>query len=414
MMDPTPLALTLLVALVLERCVLSLADWLNLRGMAPEPPAAFREEVDAERWSKAREYLGAKTRLGLVQRAVEFGALLVFWWVGGFGTLDSFVRAFGWGELPTGLAYLGILALASGLLGLPFAWHHDFGIERRFGFHRQSVGSWWGDRLKGVLVGILIGTPLISVLLWAFDSLGSSGWLVAWALAGAWTLLVQYLAPSFILPLFMKFAPLEDEGLREDLDALAGATGFPLTEVSVVDASNRSSHANAFFTGLGKRKRIALFDTLLERHSRDEVTAVLAHEIGHWKLGHIWRGTLFSMLQLGGFLWLLGWVLRTPEVFEAFGVAAPSVHVGLVLFGVLTSPLSLVLGPLFAALSRRNEFQADAFAVQTTQRAPDLVRALTRLSKESLSNLTPHPLYVTLHYSHPPLVHRVRALEQAG
>ncbi len=414
MMDPTPLALALLAALLIERCILTLADWLNLRGMAPEPPEAFRAEVDAERWGKARDYLGAKTRLGLLQRAFEFAGLLAFWWLGGFGRLDGLVRGFGWGELPTGLAYLGILAFASGLLGLPFAWYHDFGIERRFGFHRQSAGSWWGDRIKGVLVGVLIGGPLISLLLWAFDSLGERGWLVAWGLAGTWTLLVQYLAPSFILPLFMKFAPLEDEGLRGELDDLAGATGFPLTEVSVVDASNRSSHANAFFTGLGKRKRIALFDTLLERHSKDEVTAVLAHEIGHWKLGHIWRGTVFSMVQLGGFLWLLGWVLRTPQVFEAFGVALPSVHVGLVLFGVLTSPLSLILGPLFAALSRRNEFQADAFAVQTTKRAPDLVRALTRLSKESLSNLTPHPLYVTLHYSHPPLVQRVKALEQAG
>ena len=207
----------------------------------------------------------------------------------------------------------------------------------------------------------------------------------------------------------MKFEALDDEDLRSDLDGLAQKTGFPLTEVSVVDASNRSSHANAFFTGLGKRKRIALFDTLLERHSRDEVTAVLAHEIGHWRLGHIWRGTVISLLQLGGFLFLLGWVLRTPEVFTAFGVGNPSVHVGLVLFAILTSPLSLVMGAVAASMSRRNEYQADAYAVETTGRAKDLAHALTKLSKESLSNLTPHPFYVALHYSHPPLAERVRA-----
>ncbi|MGK0219576.1 MAG: STE24 endopeptidase, partial [Planctomycetota bacterium] len=188
--------------------------------------------------------------------------------------------------------------------------------------------------------------------------------------------------------------------------------GFPLTEVSVVDASNRSSHANAFFTGFGKRKRIALFDTLLERHSHDEVTAILAHEIGHWSLGHIWRGSVLSIIQMGGFLALLGWVLSNSAVFAAFGVAQPSVHVGLALFGILTAPLGLLLGPAFTALSRRNEFQADAYAREITGRPEDLVRGLTRLSSESLSNLTPHPLYVALNYSHPPLLQRVRALQQ--
>lgn len=414
MIESNSLGTVLLGALVAERALLTLAEWLNLRGMAPRPPEAFREDVDDERWSKARDYLGAKTRLSWAQSYSELALLIAFWWLGGFAWLDGQARALGWNELGTGLAFLGALVLGSGLASLPFAWWHDFGVEQRFGFHRQGRNAWWGDRLKSVIVGALIGGPLAALMLWAFGSLESNAWLVAWAMAGSWTLLVQYLAPSFILPLFMKFEALDDPNLRGDLDNLAERTGFPLTEVSVVDASNRSSHANAFFTGFGKRKRIALFDTLLERHSRDEVTAVLAHEIGHWSLGHIWRGTLIAIVQLGAFMFLLGWVLGTPEVFTAFGIETPSVHAGLVFFAILTSPLSLVMGAASAALSRRNEYQADAYAVQTTGRAADLARALTKLSKESLSNLTPHPFYVALHYSHPPLVERVRALSSNG
>lgn len=411
MIEMTTLGGVLLGALLFDRALQTLAEFLNLRGVAQRVPEAFRQEVDDERWERAKEYLGVRTRLAWVRGAVDFGVLLAFWWAGGFGWLDGVVKGLGLGELPTGLLYLGALGFGSSLISLPFQWWNDFGVEARFGFHRQTPAGWWGDKAKGMLVGLLVGGPLLSVLLLAFGALGDSAWLVAWAVVTLWTVLLQYLAPSWILPLFMKFSPLEDEDLRVELDGLAEKTGFPLTEVSVVDASNRSSHANAFFTGFGKRKRIALFDTLLERHTHDEVTAVLAHEIGHWSLGHIWRGSVLSIIQMGGFLALLGWVLGNSAVYAAFGVAEPSVHVGLALFGILTTPLGLLLGPVFTALSRRNEFQADAYAREITGRPEDLVRGLTRLSSESLSNLTPHPLYVALNYSHPPLLQRVRALQ---
>ena len=411
MIEMTALGGVLLGALLFDRALQTVAEWLNLRGVAERVPEAFRHEVDDERWERVKQYLGVRTRLAWVRGAVDFGVLLVFWWAGGFGWLDGVVQGLGFGELPTGLLYLGALGFGSSLLSLPFQWWSDFGVEARFGFHRQTPAGWWADRAKGALVGVLVGGPLLAVLLWAFGALGERAWLVAWAIVTVWTVLLQYLAPSWILPLFMKFSPLEDQELRVKLDGLAEKTGFPLTEVSVVDASNRSSHANAFFTGFGKRKRIALFDTLLERHSHDEVTAVLAHEIGHWSLGHIWRGSVLSIIQMGGFLALLGWVLGNSAVYAAFGVAEPSVHVGLALFGILTAPLGLLLGPLFTALSRRNEFQADAYAREITGRPEDLVRGLTRLSSESLANLTPHPLYVALNYSHPPLLQRVRALQ---
>lgn len=412
MIEMTTLGGVLLGALLFDRALQTLAEFLNLRGIAQRVPEAFRHEVDDERWERVKQYLGVRTRLAWVRGAVDFGVLLAFWWAGGFGWLDGVVQGLGFGELATGLLYLGALGLGGSLISLPFQWWNDFGVEARFGFHRQTPASWWGDRAKGMLVGLLVGGPLLSVLLLAFGALGDRAWLVAWVVVTLWTVLLQYLAPSWILPLFMKFSPLEDEELRAELDGLAEKTGFPLTEVSVVDASNRSSHANAFFTGFGKRKRIALFDTLLERHSHGEVTAVLAHEIGHWSLGHIWRGSVLSIIQMGGFLALLGWVLGNSAVYAAFGVAEPSVHVGLALFGILTTPLGLLLGPMFTALSRRNEFQADAYAREITGRPEDLVRGLTRLSSESLANLTPHPLYVALNYSHPPLLQRVRALQQ--
>ncbi|MFT7679950.1 MAG: STE24 endopeptidase, partial [Planctomycetota bacterium] len=285
MIEMTTLGSVLLGALLFDRALQTLAEFLNLRGVAQRVPEAFKHEVDDERWERAKEYLGVRTRLAWVRGAVDFAVLLAFWFAGGFGWLDGLVQGLGFSELPTGLLYLGALGFGSNLISLPFQWWNDFGVEARFGFHRQTPASWWADRAKGALVGVLVGGPLLAVLLWAFGALGDRAWLVAWAIVTIWTVLLQYLAPSFILPLFMKFSSLEDEELRVELDGLAGKTGFPLTEVSVVDASNRSSHANAFFTGFGKRKRIALFDTLLERHSHDEVTAILAHEIGHWSLG---------------------------------------------------------------------------------------------------------------------------------
>lgn len=409
----TTLALLLLVGLLLEHALGLYADVLNLRHLSPDVPPALADGVDADSYRKSQEYTRAKTRFGWVSSSVSLIALLAFWWLGGFGWLDARVRALELGPVPTGLAYFAALVLALTSLSLPFRWWSSFRIEERFGFNKSTPRTFWLDTVKGLLLAAVLGAPIAALVLWIFGRGGDAAWLWCWGAAVAWSLAMQYIAPTWIMPLFNKFEPLEPGELRASLEELARKTSFPLTEVFVIDGSRRSTKANAFFTGLGKRKRIALFDNLVERHPTDELVAVLAHEIGHWSRGHIWKGTLLGIVQMGVWMALLGWALESEALFAAFGVEQASVYVGLVLFGVLTTPANLVLGPLFAALSRKHEFEADAFAAEATGRAADLERALVRLSRESLSNLTPHPFYVWLHYSHPPVLARIAALRAA-
>jgi STE24 endopeptidase len=409
----TFLAGLLLFGLLLEHALGVVADVLNLRHLSPEVPRELAHGVDAETFRRSQDYTRARTRFGWMSSGVSLAALLAFWGLGGFGWLDAQVRALALGPIPTGLAYFAALLLASTFLSLPFRWWSSFRIEERFGFNKSTARTFWVDTAKGLLLAAVLGTPLAALVLWLLGRGGDAAWLWCWGVAVAWSLALQYIAPTWIMPLFNRFEPLEQGELRTRLEELARETRFPLTDVFVIDGSRRSTKANAFFTGLGRQKRIALFDTLVERHPTSELVAVLAHEIGHWRRGHVWKGTLLGVVQLGAWMALLGWALESEALFAAFGVEQPSIHVGLVLFGVLTAPANLVLGPLFAALSRRHEFEADAFAARATGRPADLEQALVRLSRESLSNLTPHPFYVWLHYSHPPLLARIAALRAA-
>lgn len=390
------------------------ARLLNLRALQPEVPAEFAGVYDATAYRRSQKYTRITTRFHFVTGAFDLAVLLAFWLAGGFGWLDGLIRGWQLHPIWTGIVFFVILVAAKGVLGLPFNIYAQFVIEERFGFNRTSAATFVLDLLKGIMVGAVIGLPLMAGFLALFTYSGWFAWIYAWAAVVAFSFLMQIIAPAVIMPLFNKFTPLGDGELREAILAYAKRVDFPLTGVFSIDASRRSSKGNAFFTGFGKRKRIALFDTLIERSPVDELVAVLAHEVGHYKKRHVLIGTMASALETGLFLGLFSVFLQQQGLFTAFGVDTAGIWTGVIFVSVLLQPMELLLSIGGAALSRRHERQADRFALATTGRGDLLASGLKRLSKDNLSNLTPHPFYVFVEYSHPPTLERVKALEAAS
>ena len=401
----------LVAAIVVDFAIHVVADVLNLRALTAEPPADFRDLYDADRYRRAQAYTRDRTRFGWITGSVHLTLVLAFWLGGGFGMLDRWTRALGWPDVATGLVFVAVLMLVQGVLRLPFAWYATFVLEERYGFNRATARTFWVDVATGVGVAVALGGPLLAGVRWLFASTGRAAWLWCWALVTVWTVAVQYVAPTWIMPLFNRFTRLPDGALRDALLAFAARVGFPVAGVWVIDGSKRSSKANAFFTGFGSRKRIALFDTLLATLAPNEILAVVAHEIGHYKRRHVQWGLAIAVLHTGVLLFLLAVLLDAPALFAAFAIERPSAHAGLVIFGILLAPIDLPLSLVMNALSRRHEYAADRYAVETVGTGRDLARGLRRLSADTLANLTPHPWYVALHHSHPPVVERVRALE---
>ena len=400
-----------LSGLIVVEAIGWIGEWLNLRAIGSTLPKEFAGVYDAGEYRRSQEYTRTRTRFGLAASLFDLAVLLGFWLAGGFGWLDGVVRSLGLGPVWTGLIFLLILAVAKGLLDLPFQVYGVFVIEENYGFNRTSPRTFVLDLLKGLAVAVVLGVPLLIGFLALFEYGGDLAWIYAWVAAIAFSFIMQILAPTLIMPLFNKFTPLEDGDLKDEILAYAERVRFPLKGVFSIDASRRTSKGNAFFTGFGRSKRIALFDTLIQRHPVGEVVAVLAHEVGHYKKRHVLMGTIVSALETGLFLGLFALLLEENGLFEAFGVESPSVYAGVIFVAILLMPLQLVLSVGAAALSRRHEREADSFAASTSGRGDLLASGLKRLSKDSLSNLTPHPLYVFLNYSHPPLLERVRALE---
>ena len=403
-----------LIALLGEYVLHVLADLLGVRALRPEFPDGAPEEVreawDAEQYARSQEYARARTRFGLVPATFHLVVLLLFWWLGGFAWWDGVVRGLGWGPLATGVVFVGALVVARSVLSLPFGWYGTFVIEERFGFNRTTVATFWGDFVKGTVLTVVLGGALLAGILWFFGRMGDAAWLWCWGFTAAFVLVAQWAAPAWIMPLFLKFERMPDGELRSKIDGYASRVGFPLKDLFVVDGSRRSTKSNAFFTGIGKNKRVALFDTLMEQHPTEEVVAIVAHEVGHQKKGHVRGSLVVGILQAGVFFFVMGQVLGSQGLFEAFGLEERSVYVGLVLFGLLWAPAEMVLSVLMLWRSRRNEFEADAFAKETTGDGKALASALARLGAENLANLTPHPLQVVLQHTHPPLMERIRVL----
>jgi len=407
-----PFFFVILCALLLEYAIGVTANLFNLKSLRSEPPSALEEVYRVEDYRKSQEYIRANTHFDFVNSTFSLVVLFSFWFTGGFNYLDQIVSSWGFGPILTGLLYVGILVAGYSLVVLPFSIYHTFVIEDRFGFNRMTLRTFAVDRVKGAGLAVLLGAVLLGGILALFEYAGYHAWVYCWIAVTAFSLGMQYVAPIWIMPLFNKFTPLEPGELKEAILEYARSVDFPVKNVFVVDGSKRSSKSNAFFTGFGRNKRIVLFDTLIDKHTMPELIAVLAHEIGHHKKKHILQGTVISILHSGILFFVLSVFLRSPGLYDAFFMEQQSIYSGILFFGLLYTPLEMVLSVIMHAVSRRNEYEADRFAAETIQRPQHLIEALKKLHADNLSNLTPHPFYVFLNYSHPPLLQRVRAILQ--
>lgn len=406
------IALIVLVTIVFDLILKGLADYLNLKMLRPDLPEPFQNVYNPEQYRKSQEYLRVNTRFGWIIATFNVVLILTFWFGKGFPWLDQWVRSWNFGPIASGLIYIGILALLKAILAIPFSIYDTFVIEERFGFNKTTWSTFVLDLFKGLVLAILLGTPLLAGVLAFFEYAGANGWWYCWIAVTLYMLVVQFIAPTWIMPLFNKFTPLEAGELRSAILSYARSIKFPLENVYVMDGSRRSSKSNAFFTGFGKHKRIALFDTLINQHSVKELVAVLAHEMGHFKKKHILLSIILGILQMGLMLFLLSVFISYQGLFDAFYMQHMSVYAGLIFFAMLYSPLDFFIGLLMQLVSRKNETEADRFAVKTTNDSQSMIDALKKLSAHNLTNLTPHPFYVFLNYSHPPVLERIEAISK--
>lgn len=398
---------TLLIGFILN----IITDRLNLKALRNDLPEEFKDVFDADKYRKSQEYTRTNTKFGFITGTFGLAITLVFWFSGGFNYLDQIVRSWNLHPIWIGLIYIGILILARALLSLPFSIYSTFIIEEKFGFNKTTPITFILDLLKGLVLSIVLGVPLLAGILAFFNYAGELAWIYCWAATIIFTLFVQYIAPNWIMPLFNKFTPLEEGELRNSIEGYAESVKFPLKGVFVMDGSKRSTKSNAFFTGFGKNKRIALFDTLIEKNSVSELVAVLAHEIGHYKKKHILKSMVISIVHMGIMFYLLSIFLNHQGLFDAFYMEQSSIYAGLIFFGMLYAPIELILSIFMNIFSRKNEYEADRFAAKTIEKPGSMIQALKNLSADNLSNLTPHPLYVFLNYSHPPVLQRIKAIK---
>ncbi len=391
----------------------SLAKLLNLKNLETRVPSEFSDVYDENRYRRSQEYTRTNTWFELVVSTTMLAALLAFWFLGGFESLDQLIRRLHLPGILPGLIYLSVLCVAREILMLPFAIYHTFVIEQRYGFNRTTIGTFILDRLKEWCLSALLGIGFASIVLILFEFFGLRAWIAAWICTAAISVVLIYLAPTVILPFFFKFSPVPAGELRDQVTDFCLRQRFPVRELLVIDGSRRSSKANAFFTGFGPNKRIALYDTLINNHTVPELLAVLAHEVGHFKKHHVLQHFLFGQFNLLLLFFGASICISRPELFEAFGVTTPSYYVGLMLYFILIRPPGVLLGIFVNFWSRQHEFEADRFAAEALGDPNPLIEALKRLSKDSLSNLTPHPLLVSLHFTHPPVLARVLALRNS-
>jgi STE24 endopeptidase len=405
-----PLAIIILVTLLIDQILGVVADHLNLKQAHDRLPDEFEGWYAPERYIQAQQYLKVNTRFGWYESGINLLVLLGFWFSGGFGWLDAWLRSVVVSDILRGLIYIGLLLVLKSLVGMPFSLYHTFGIEARFGFNKTTWGTFIKDRIKRLLLGLILGIPLLAAILSFFQYAGANAWWYCWLAVVGFMVTMQYIAPTYIMPLFNRFEPLPRGELRDAILDYARSIDFRLDNIFVMDGSRRSTKSNAFFTGFGRHRRIVLFDTLIDNHSVDELVAVLAHEMGHYKQRHIIKNMAIGIVQTGIMFYLLSLFVSYPGLFEAFYVSDVSVYAGMIFFGMLYAPLDGLLSLLVNAISRRNEYAADRFSVSTSGRSASMITALKRLSVDNLSNLRPHPLYVFLHYSHPPVLERIKAI----
>ena len=403
----TALALTTLAKLWLARRHL-----MHIAAHRAAVPTAFTGKIQLADHQKAADYTSTKTRLGILSILFDAILLLAFTLGGGIQRISDLCHSWFSNPITQGMATLVTVLVLFSLLETPFNLYRTFVIEARFGFNKMTFKLYLLDALKGILLGAVLGLPLLFGVLWLMERMGAYWWLYVWAVWVVFNLLLLFIYPSFIAPLFNKFSPLQDEAMKSRIESLLSKCGFTAQGLFVMDGSKRSAHGNAYFTGFGKTKRIVFFDTLLERLSINEVEAVLAHELGHFKRRHVVKRIVMTFAISLGFLWLLGMLMQTTWFYQGLGVTTPSTAVALLLFFLTLPVFSFLLGPIMSAYSRKHEFEADAYAAKQTD-AADLVNALVKMYQDNASTLTPDPLYSRFYDSHPPAMVRIAHLQGA-
>lgn len=402
----------ILIALGAEILLNILSDILNLKMLRSKVPEEFHGTYDAKRYRKSQEYLRVNTQFGWWVASFNLLIVLVFWFSGGFAWLDMWIRGFGFSAIVNGMLYIGILLMLHTGLSQPFSIYATFVIEERFGFNKTTGRTYLLDLIKGMLLSILLGGPLLAGILAFFEFSGSYAWVYCWIVSVVFMLIMYFITPTWIMPLFNKFDPLEEGELKSAILSYAADIQFPLKNVSVMDGSKRSAKSNAFFTGFGKNKRIVLFDTLIAQHTVPEIVAVLAHEMGHFKKKHILQSLLIGIIQTGFMFYLLSFFISHKGLFDTFYMDQISVYAGLIFFGMLFAPVDFFVGLLIKMRTRSNEYEADRYAVDTTIDPNAMIEVLKKLSVHNLSNLLPHPFHVFLGDSHPPVLKRIKAIKK--
>ncbi|KAB2889834.1 MAG: M48 family metallopeptidase [Desulfobulbaceae bacterium] len=387
-----------------------LAVTLNLRALSSVLPDEFADVFTPEMYATSREYTRARCRLNLLAVIIINSVSSAFLLLGGFGVVAELIRGLGFGEIFSGLFFVAVLAFMAYCVSLPFNVYATFVIEEKFGFNRTTARIFILDAIKGMLLLAILGVPILTLVFWLFLNTGSLAWAYCWVCATLFSLLLHYLAPVLIMPLFTSFSPIADTSLQAKVEKYACKEKFRFKTIVTADGSKRSSKGNAFFTGFGRFRRIVLFDTLVDKLSDDEVVAVLAHEIGHHRLNHLWKMAVISSVQTALIFYTSSLIYNNKTFLQAFGVEQTSVYISLILIAYLYNFLDPLLSIPVKAISRRHEYQADSFAAATFN-PRFLIGALKKLSCDNLSNLTPHPLYVFLHFSHPPIIKRLNALQ---
>ena len=386
-----------------------LLSFLNEKSSKKPIPEELNGVYDDEKYQKSQYYQNTTGRFSKISGALSLIVMIVAIGLGWFGLLDGWARSFSPLAPVTPLIFFGVLFVISDVMGIPFSLYQNFVIEARFGFNKMTLKTFFVDKIKGYLLTALLGGGLLVVFVLMIEVIGADFWWYFWIVITVFLLALNMLYTSLLLPLFNKLVPLEEGELKKSIADFAEKVSFPLTQVFVIDGSKRSSKGNAFFSGLGKKKKVVLYDTLIAKHSVDELTAVFAHEVGHYKKNHIYIGTFMSIVQTGLMLFLLSKMILNTEVSFAMGGEVTAIHLNMLAFGILYSPVSRILGIIMNLISRKHEYEADAYAA-THFAAQPLIDGLKKMSGDHLSNLTPHPANVFINYSHPTVLQRIRAM----
>ncbi len=398
------------IAILFEFILGVIVTILNIRSLNTTLPEGINDIYDASDYKKSQEYTLTRSKFSLVINFAQITALMIFWFSGGFNFIDQIIRALEFHEIINGILFIFILSGLSMLLNLPFDLYGTFIIEERFGFNKTTLSTYFIDTLKSLIHSLVIGTPLIAGILFFFAYSGTLAWLYAWIFIIIISLIIQVIAPIWIMPIFNKFTPLEEGKLRNLIIDYTDSVNFTFGNIFIIDGSKRSNHSNAFFTGFGKTKRIALFDTLLEQLNEQEIVSVIAHEVGHSKKKHIITSTILSIINTGLMFFLLSLFIENNLLFEVFYMEKLSIYASIIFFGLLFTPINLLLSPTLQFISRKNEYEADKWYIETTTDKNNLISGLKKLAAKNLSNLSPHPLLVFLEYSHPPILDRIKAI----